>query len=1658
MGKKRWQSRPEGTPPQPASSRVSSGSPAPAPAGTKGAAPAPRGRWRQRAGAGQDSVTNPPNRQRARLLAAVSALVLVLVGLVALVFYVSPVPAPKLVVLTARYRNDLLPPNGMAVQDAAVLTAQGDVLDTGGAEPQSLDSKDLEAAIGGLPNTTAKYTWFSREPSTLLVYVNLLGVSVYEPENNRSRAFLLPDDFEVGRQVNRPGHEERKVPVSDLLKALLEAQADQKLLVLDCQRMDHFWPLGMVANHFVEDVKAELEELKRIEPDRTAGLAVLFSSGGGEVTWVDANERQSVFGYYFARGLAGAADTPAEGGDGNRRITLAELERYLATKVAAWVSRNRADGQTPFAWTAGRAAEYFTILPGARDPLPEAAPRQGAADGIDKGAWDDYHELAPGDFTVETARQELQAAWEKAYKLRSDKLPPWRYAPELWRSIEDMLLRSEAFVRGGDLAGAREELRGLDSPWKAIEKARKDYTLGGTPYSLALARLFDKKDPGYGRLLSDLLEGGSFADTVNQFKNGKELRQTNMPIEAHLVRMLHDHLLAAPFVALKESEREPVEAAARNRVKVRVLAENAAAPNLKTGMDLVPSVFRWTAGRIDEADRLRRFREDELFATENPRVDLGGGAPSATENADAELYDQAIERANEVATILATEQLLLAEAPHVARRLAQRPWTQQDQSHAEKVRELGSTLLRGLGSLSAQLRRDPTAPGAVPDAGAAIEAMRKQAEDLAKTRQLFVDELANEARSLGENYRSPDTQITWHRVNDVLAVAFPADSNPEKAATIRGNLVRAALESVSQLGGESSQGPASTGETLAKIGSLEQSKYYENSARLALDLYALGTGAAEPLATENLGLAGFQVGKAWRALDHLAVEQALDPANGYVPLARADAAGRILDGFAAQRRQTARMLRRFDASTYLGWQAGRFTEDFWAGSEGDKESYFSRAAHACLSDAKTAALGVRSSAKGSSDKDSAAKDSAAPTDKGDFAPWLVGHFERLREVERLADQLELKPEASEIKFREGNEQNVRLVVEAPPGYPRGSATVRRRLEDAPSVRADFERRSDPSSPDVALTLTRDETKPGGAGARLELELLFRGHARRPSLPIELVDYDLGPTIVYRMGRLNDGQISVHVDKQRQNQRTILFVLDCSGSMSEQGRMNDMKQALNDLADEIDEGDLWIGIRLLGHKVPYVGRPPPANLKSQSMVDTKLEFEFESFNRENFKRFVNSLKPVGSTPLYEAIRQAHADLESQPGNEKAILVISDGQDTFLEDPKYTSNDEILKKLYAGSGIQINAIGYKFDNGAGGGAGAIPFQLKNIVAVGREGGKPVLAEDRDKLLRDIVELAGFFNWQAVGHERSYPKDPKRLEVRKSPVPVPAGIYTVAVTDTRREPIAKRDGVRVERGELHDFSLRGREIQYEANDFPRAIARDDDDASRIALRVLAATPVGPNSAGGGAGLELLVALFRRDELGEQRSPWRPAGVSFTIQPKGRDARYTLQNLAWNEPGHHLPVWRFTIEDWPTGVTEADLEARWDEQPSKSYSLAWSDYKEHGTAGKFPEGIKLTQWTVGPWTDGTERIPNATKVLFVFPDGTKDLQDWSVGFGDQEVKLAREVYNTEADTFLGQFVLMGEQEPRTLVLHPPRQGPSLKTTFSVTGKSLKDNARVKN
>ena len=86
-------------------------------------------------------------------------------------------------------------------------------------------------------------------------------------------------------------------------------------------------------------------------------LHILNSTSPGQVGYSSPELRGSVFGYFLAQGLSGAADVES-GGNHNGKVSLRELDRYLKAKVSQWVIENRDDVQEPM------------LLP----PLPDDAP------------------------------------------------------------------------------------------------------------------------------------------------------------------------------------------------------------------------------------------------------------------------------------------------------------------------------------------------------------------------------------------------------------------------------------------------------------------------------------------------------------------------------------------------------------------------------------------------------------------------------------------------------------------------------------------------------------------------------------------------------------------------------------------------------------------------------------------------------------------------------------------------------------------------------------------------------------------------------------------------------------------------------------------------------------------------------------------------------------------------------------------------------------------------------------------------------------------------------------------------------------------------------------------------------------------------------------
>src|SRR5262249_25281086 len=152
-----------------------------------------------------------------------------------------------------------------------------------------------------------------------------------------------------------------------------------------------------------------------LEANPVQGLAVLSSCAPGQTSWISEADGNSVFGYYVAEGLSGAA----QGWDPSvRGLTVHGLARYVRDRVAHWVAANRQAVQTPV--LLGDPALNFTLPRGAH-PRVLIAPRDPKAT---EGLW---------------AR--LDEAWARRAALQARH--PYRHSPLHWRRYLETLLAAE---------------------------------------------------------------------------------------------------------------------------------------------------------------------------------------------------------------------------------------------------------------------------------------------------------------------------------------------------------------------------------------------------------------------------------------------------------------------------------------------------------------------------------------------------------------------------------------------------------------------------------------------------------------------------------------------------------------------------------------------------------------------------------------------------------------------------------------------------------------------------------------------------------------------------------------------------------------------------------------------------------------------------------------------------------------------------------------------------------------------------------------------------------------------------------------------------------------------------------------------------------------
>ena len=540
-----------------------------------------------------------PRGPRRKLLAWALLCVALLVGFIAYLPYL-PVCTPLVVVAAARY-DVPLPPNAWVREDVTRL----------------LNLKEIVAGPGG-NQAWPDVLWESKErlreqlarvkPGGPNKDCAIIYLSMHGAVDGAGRPCLIPPGAS-------PLKSQQWLPVRDLLASLFKpdqgspAQPDgvKKLLILDCNRMDVNWSMGLLQNSFAEGVQNVVRELQ------VPNLYVLNSTSPRQIGWAAAELQGSVFAYYLWQGLSGAADDTDCGGNGDGKVSLRELHNYVAAQVRQWVTVNRADVQEPLLISAEREFPDFALVYVQKDRLADPVPPPTA-----DPRWEDIDQL-----------------WVRHAELGANA--PWRWNPLAWEELQHRLLQLELLLEAGDAYNGDEFQKVLKDAKNLTDALGKDPLRPRlTALNLPSARWLKKwtAQKRNDLLAAERASGGNAkpppkpADAPRRYdywvaaaaawqqfghldrptREGLQralalVGKAESPpavdtVELHFLRMLNQHLDPSVWATAGNQIKEAVAA--------RHLAEQAASP-------ADPQVHYAIRELAEKADQKRRSAEDNLF-------------------------------------------------------------------------------------------------------------------------------------------------------------------------------------------------------------------------------------------------------------------------------------------------------------------------------------------------------------------------------------------------------------------------------------------------------------------------------------------------------------------------------------------------------------------------------------------------------------------------------------------------------------------------------------------------------------------------------------------------------------------------------------------------------------------------------------------------------------------------------------------------------------------------------------------------------------------------------------------------------------------------------------------------------------------------------------
>lgn len=447
------------------------------PLGSRAAAPA-RGegrRWKDRPDRPDESAVL---RHRAKLAAYVITLATMLVVFVVIIIF-KPVPTPALVVRVTGYSAPV-PPNSWAAEDARRIAELPERILNSAQVTWESPQRDLQRLCEQLdalkPGGPRRY-YVGRRQDAVVIYLSAHGAV----DAQGRASLLLPG---AG-----PKEDDRWLPVAELLVKLFKEDRQgmtppevNKLLVLDCHKIQNCWNLGVLENSFTDRLE---DALKQADVPR---LWILASAGSGQRAWSAPELSGSIFGTFLRLGIEGAADR-SRTGNGDGIVSLHELTEYLQTCVGHWAMEYHNARQTP-------------VLIGPEGDIPVAYARTALGDALAAVgrflSWpfrrraDSPDDVPPEGFapgTVDDRRwQEIAQRWLRHEALAQQS--PWTWAPLRWARLEHKLLRMEMLATAGTAYSAQygQTRAAVDTLIEGLESGPAAHV--APAYSLAAYRAF----------------------------------------------------------------------------------------------------------------------------------------------------------------------------------------------------------------------------------------------------------------------------------------------------------------------------------------------------------------------------------------------------------------------------------------------------------------------------------------------------------------------------------------------------------------------------------------------------------------------------------------------------------------------------------------------------------------------------------------------------------------------------------------------------------------------------------------------------------------------------------------------------------------------------------------------------------------------------------------------------------------------------------------------------------------------------------------------------------------------------------------------------------------------------------------------------------------